>query len=420
MRPLTADHCNCFTRARSAAPLLRRHPWLVAVLAPWVGVDVHALGFRIPNQDAAATARGNAFVATADNPSALYYNPAGISQLEGQQFQVGAHTISVNSDFSGPGGIEAESEFEVLPVPQIYYTHQPKGGPLTYGLGIYVPFGLGLEWPEDVSFRNVALEGRLNYTTVNPVVALQLIPSLSLAVGPTFNYAKVKLRQGLGLVPDDELYVQGDGFSTGFTAGILWQPHPQWSFGASYRSANSVDVDGHTTIKSVPPISGTVSTIAPLNFPQVVTAGVSFRPTPNWNVEVNVDWTDWDTLDTVSFEGTGRLLGADAQLPLNWESSWLYEFGVTRYLRNGWYVSTGYFFSQNSTSETYFNPVVPDTHLHVASLGIGHRGEQWSWAVSGQIITGAARTVDESVFAAANGDYQWFNQAVNVSVAYRF
>ena len=74
-----------------------------------------ALGFRIPNQDAAATARGNAFTATADNPSAIYYNPAGITQLPGQNMQFGLHVISVNSSYDGPGGIHAESESEIQP-----------------------------------------------------------------------------------------------------------------------------------------------------------------------------------------------------------------------------------------------------------------------------------------------------------------
>src|SRR5262245_46054081 len=69
-----------------------------------ISSQVSGLGFRIPNQDAEATARGNAFVATANNPSALYYNPAGITQLEGANAQFGAHIISVNSHFEAPGG----------------------------------------------------------------------------------------------------------------------------------------------------------------------------------------------------------------------------------------------------------------------------------------------------------------------------
>src|SRR5207302_7363638 len=90
-----------------------------------------ALGFRIPNQDAEATARGNAFVATADNPSALYYNPAGITQLQGQNVQFGLHALSVNSHFTAAtGGIEADTDFEILPVPELYYVYSPKDYPL--------------------------------------------------------------------------------------------------------------------------------------------------------------------------------------------------------------------------------------------------------------------------------------------------
>lgn len=393
---------------------------LAAGLVTIPSVTSFGLGFRVPNQDAFATARGNAFVATADNPSALYYNPAGISQLSGHNFQLGFHNISVNSEYNGSGGLHEESEFEVQPVPQFYYTYQPKGSLLTYGVGVYVPFGLGLEWPDDSSFRTVAIEGRLNYMTINPTLAMKLTDTLTFAIGPTLNYCKVKLRQGVGLVAGDELRTGGDGFAAGFSAGALWQPSAQWSFGASYRSATTVNLEGRTTVVSAPVISGRVSSEAELDFPQVIAAGVSYRPTPNWNFEVNVDWTDWETLDTVTFEGTGALLGSDAQLPLNWKSSWLYHVGATRYLSDGWYVSAGYFYSENSTSERYFNPVVPDTNLHVGSVGVGRRGKHWSWALSGQLITGPARTVDNSVFTAANGDYKWFNQAVNFSVGYHY
>ena len=56
---------------------------LISGVSAW---KASANGFGLPDQDAFATARGEAFVATADNPSAIYYNPAGITQLAGQQF----------------------------------------------------------------------------------------------------------------------------------------------------------------------------------------------------------------------------------------------------------------------------------------------------------------------------------------------
>jgi long-chain fatty acid transport protein len=97
------------------------HGWIVGLLALAPPALV-ALGFRIPNQDAAAIARANAFVATADNPSALYYNPAGITQLEGHQVQFGMHALSVNSTFVSPTGVRSKTKGTFQPVPQLYYT----------------------------------------------------------------------------------------------------------------------------------------------------------------------------------------------------------------------------------------------------------------------------------------------------------
>jgi long-chain fatty acid transport protein len=398
-------------------------PWLLlaAALLTLRPTAALALGFRIPNQDAASTARGNAFTATADNPSALYYNPAGITQLSGQNLQFGLHVISVNSTYNGPGGLSAESESEIQPVPQLYYTRSIPDSRWSYGLGIYAPFGLSIEWPDDVSFSKTALEGDLMTVAVNPVVAYKLTDTLSIAAGPSIDYSRVKLRQGIPAPVPGEVLFRGDGFSASFTAGLLWQPHPKWSFGASYRYSSCIEHEGHMeTQNTIPDLSGRVSTSAELQFPQYVRGGVSFRPTTNWNFEVDLDWTDWDNLNSVTFEGSSKLFGTDSVFPLHWESSWLAHIGATRYLKHGWWVSAGYFFSQNSTSEKYFNPVVPDTDLHVGSLGFGRKGRKWSWALSGQIITGPDREVNSSIFTQANGKYHWFNQAVNASIAYHF
>ena len=66
----------------------QRAGWILAstvVLGVSLSENSYAIGFLLPNQDATAIGRGNAFAATADNPSAIYYNPAGISQLPGNQ-----------------------------------------------------------------------------------------------------------------------------------------------------------------------------------------------------------------------------------------------------------------------------------------------------------------------------------------------
>jgi long-chain fatty acid transport protein len=144
-------------------------------------------------------------------------------------------------------------------------------------------------------------------------------------------------------------------------------------------------------------------------------AGISFRPTPRWNLEVGMDWTDWDTVNTSTFEGT-----AFGNIPFvfNWRSTFMVYSGVKRSFENGFWAAGGYFYSPNSTTDRDFSPIIPDTDLHVASLGFGHKGKRWDWALSGQIITGPSREVHNG--NVADGKYNFFNQAVNMSVTYHF
>jgi long-chain fatty acid transport protein len=386
-------------------------------------IPASGLGFRIPNQDAEAIARGNAFVATADNPSAIYYNPAGITQLPGHNVHVGLlNYLGINTSYDSPGGSQSETEFEVLPVPQLHYTYTPERIPLSVGVGVYAPFGLGVEWPEDTGFRSLAIESRLQYVTINPVVAWRILPQLSLAVGPTLNYSEMELRRGL-VTPLDVLKFAGSDFAVGFNAGLLWRPDSKLSLGMNYRSATTLEYEGTTSYDMV--IHASAKTTALMPFPQIISAGVSFRPTTNWNFEVDVDWTDWSTLNTVTLRGTRNIFGSDLPFRLNWHSSWFFEFGASRRFGNGWVASAGYFYSTDTTSERDFSPAIPDTDLHVGSLGLAYERGFWRCALAGQIITGPPRRIANSqpnpfTGESANGGYQLFVPAVTLSLGCRF
>ena len=77
---------------------------------------VFGLGMAVPDQDAFATARGNAFVATADDPAAVFYNPAGISQLEGVNVSAGAYGIVYDDRYTGPkNSVNSQTSWSALP-----------------------------------------------------------------------------------------------------------------------------------------------------------------------------------------------------------------------------------------------------------------------------------------------------------------
>ena len=98
-----------------------------------------------------------------------------------------------------------------------------------------------MKWPDDSPFATGGLEGKLTYITVNPVVALKVHPTLSIAAGPTLNRSELEIRQSIGLIPGDQFKFKGDDIGYGFTVGVLWQPYQEWSVGVTYKSGVKMD-----------------------------------------------------------------------------------------------------------------------------------------------------------------------------------
>ena len=63
----------------------------------------------------------------------------------------------------------------------IFATYHPNNQPFAFGLGVYAPFGLKTEWPDDASFRSAGLYGSLDFIDFNPTFAVQITRSLSAA-----------------------------------------------------------------------------------------------------------------------------------------------------------------------------------------------------------------------------------------------
>ena len=387
---------------------------LTAVLiSPSLGF---ALGIRIPDQDAFATARGEAVTATADNPAAIFYNPAGITQLSGQNFLLGTYGIYLQSKYTSPNGANSvRTKDNPQAVPQIYYTYQLKNLPITLGLGAYCPYGFNLEWPDTAPFRMQALKGGITYFTINPVIAWKINDTLSIAAGPTFNFAKSNLERGILPFPGNSFKFDGSGYATGFTAGILWQPAKQHSFGVNYHSGTSIGLDGHSTI-SIPGYRFYRDKAdTQFEFPEFITAGYSFRPNEQWNFEFDIDWTNWDRLNTLTLNQ--KTLGP-VPLPFNWSSSFMYKFGATRYFSNGYNVSAGYIYSENSVPNSSFNPVVPDSDRNIFSVGVGKKYDRFSWDFAYQFAYGPTRTVTTAT--PADGNYRFISHALTFSLGYHF
>jgi long-chain fatty acid transport protein len=425
------------------------------------------LGFRLFDQDAFATGRGEAVVATADNPSAIFSNPAGITQLDSLTAEISGYGISVPVYVKDTNQNEYRSNDNLKAIGQFYLTAKIKNTPFTVGLGSYTPWGLSVNYPDNTSFRTLAKKGSINFETINPVVAVQLSRTFSLAVGLTINYAQASLEQGVLQVGDGYKF-SGSGTALGFNAGLLWKPDEHNSFGLRYQGATPIRFSGHsrfsinadekrqisaandqiraanqaiaqiksaygvygkTVVNSILASNGLPSQPIPevqskfpqqdadakIMFPEFITAGYSFRPTKDWNLEVDVDWTNWDSLGVVTQHNQD---GSNVELPFNYQSSFIYSFGITRYFKYGLHVSGGYIYSEATVPTQYYTPAVPDGRRQIFSAGVGQDLGNYTWDLAYQYSYAPTRKIDNGT--AADGSYQFSSHALTLSFGLHF
>ena len=86
---------------RRAAPALALA--LASIVAPNLA---HAGGFEYSAAGTRALGRGGAFMARADDPLALRYNPAGLAFLPGYQLELGSHLAFYDSCILRSGGYD--------------------------------------------------------------------------------------------------------------------------------------------------------------------------------------------------------------------------------------------------------------------------------------------------------------------------
>ena len=168
-----------------------------------------------------------------------------------------------------------------------------------------------------------------------------------------------------------------------------------------------------------------------LTFPLSAVAGVSYRPTPEWNIEFNAAYTDWNSFDTTTIYQVAPPFPLQTRVPvkLNWEGSWVFSLGATRYLDHGWHVSGGYAFNANSVPDVNYTPFAADLDRHFITFGAGKKWSRYDFDFAYQFGYGPPHTVRGSSpssqpgqFAGQNADgtYEFISHAVLVSVGVRF
>ena len=367
-------------------------------------------GFHLAGQSPEAVGKGNAFVATANTAAAVYYNAAGLSQIDESSLQVGFYAISIDTEAKVGGG-KFKLDDDIQLAPQIYSAFRINEK-VVLGLGINSPFGLSSDWGDNTSFRSTATSSELKYATAWFVGSYQVNECFSLGGGIGVHHADIDLRRGIA-APGDEFSFKGDDQAVSWTVSALWQPSEKHSFGAVYRSKTDFTLEGKVeAFPYAPQNNGQIDFTTPATF----AVGYSYRPNKQWNIEVNVEWVNWDELGTLTLEQDGA---PGTPIPFEWDDSYVYSIGAEYDFGNGYLGRFGYNFIESSQPDQFYNPGIADADRHWLTIGLGHKGECWSWDAAYQYAF-SDREVDSAMDPRVNGDYKTRAHSFSLTARYEF
>jgi long-chain fatty acid transport protein len=390
---------------------MKRHATLLTSVCALAALPAFGNGFYVPVQAPEATGKGNAWMATADTAAAVYYNAAGLTQIDAPEVTVGAYAIilGLEADLDSGAHEKADNGWAVLP--QIYAA-VPVNEKLVAGFGINTPFGLATDWDEDSQFRYLATETELTYATGWAVLGYELTDTLSIGGGFGVHHADLNIGQVVNVGGFDfPSEFNGDSEALSWTLSTRWQPHEQHAFGLVYRSKADFNLKGDFHINNILDNSASLDFITPAT----LAGGYSYRPCREWNFEANIEWVNWDEFNTLNLSQGG----ITTPVAYNWESNFIYSVGATRHFDNGWNVSAGYNYIENSMPDATFTPGVADATRHWLNAGVGYQSGSFRTNFAYQYAF-SDRDVSGSPFGLADGEFESRFHALMLNFDWRF
>ena len=358
-------------------------------------------GFRNPFQSGAANAQSNAFAAQADDASAVFYNPAGMTQLPGVQFLGGIEFVNVDTRFRSSTGATTKNDlggpFGFPPPAQFFITARPRDlgaawlGDLTLGFGLQNLFGFASRYPKNGPLRTAITEASLPLLNIKPTLAYRFSQWLALGLGgDIFTFwdsalggAEQKfISPGLpGIPAGDHVKITGTGTTAGFNTSALItflrtkNGAPRINLGFVYRSQSDLPLNGKLSVNGAQIAKSRSS----LHFPDSYTVGVAVWPLRDrereWKIETDVDYVRWSTIRKIEFRFSNGLV---LSTPQDWRNSVMIGTG-TEYKWLNWShlpswdfaMRAGYNYSRGAVPDKNFNPAFPESNVHAPSIGIG-------------------------------------------------
>ncbi|WP_038047222.1 OmpP1/FadL family transporter [Thermoanaerobaculum aquaticum] len=405
-------------------------------------------GFALFEHGARGVSMGGAFVAVADDPSAGYYNPAGLAFLDGTKAMAGVFLITESSKFRGdnpyPGaGYKSEMEDQIFYPPHFHYS-APLAGNFRWGLSMIAPFGLGTWWPNNYAGRFISKRIDLKVFDVNPHVSWKLSDSFAVGVGFDYFLTQVDLTKSIGVINPytqrvaevGQVHMYNEGFADGwgYNVGVLWKLGGGFSLGAAYRSRVEVEIndakasfvqfstgyaDFDAMVAQLIPFDRNPKGQTRVNFPAEARIGLAWKgeKTIISADAVHMGWDSFKELP-ITIVGYPQLSSVREE---NFRDAWTYRVGLERKFSDTFAVQVGYLRDRTPMPTHIVSPLLPDADRNGYSIG-------FSWQVNPKMRVDGSflhlpfdnRSTQGQSIDNFNGTYRTRAELFGMSVVYSF
>ncbi|MGB9835640.1 MAG: OmpP1/FadL family transporter [Candidatus Saccharicenans sp.] len=400
-----------------------------------------ASGFLIYEHGAAAMAMAGAFAALANDPTAIFYNPAGLAWVKGTQLSLGGTFIFPAGSLTLPNWpdptFQKVYQLDQTFFPPHFYLSKSLGERLTAGIGVFAPYGLGTAWPVNYPLRYICTETSMQTLFINPTLSYKLSDNLALGFGVSYITSELSLdlvrlvtipEVWTGEVPASLKKAKGD--SVGFNAGLLYK-RDRLGVGIYWRSGFKVDYSGTLKLDKmkVPaliqpylPDSGEVTTS--FRHPNIFGLGISYQASEKFLLALEGQYYTWNVYDryviAVNYQGGGT---EEETVEENFKNSIILRAGLQYLFRENLAFRAGLIYDQTPQPVESMDPTLPDASRVAFTLGFGYTKDRLKIDVGYQLELFSDRTSpNRDIYpnGLGYGTYHTSAQLVGFTLGYRF
>ncbi len=353
---------------------------LLSIACALVQHAAMAGGFKIGLQGQRQIGMAHTGIGLAQDAATIYFNPAGLSFVENQ----------VNGGVSGiipriqyldvATNASTRSENQIFTPFSLYGSYHLNNTPLTFGLGVYTPFGSGVKYPTDWTGRFVLTNINLQAVYIQPTVAYKVTDFLSFGAGFVGALGHVELEKQLPLYSslagtEAAAKLEGNAQGWGYNLGMYFTGGEKFSAGITYHSQVDMKVDnGSATFTNIPFAAASsfpntsFKTECPL--PAELGIGGAYKIYKNLTLAADFNYTLWESFESLGFDyaiNTDKL--TDDASPRLYKNAWAVRGGLQWDASKRTTIRGGAFYDRTPVQEGYVNPELPDNDKIGFSLG---------------------------------------------------